>query len=89
MEPRLAVLLTRAVPDQVSNESRAIHKGSGSVISFNGVPFRSLSLLLAAFEYASPGGMEERKGLQQYMRKPGTAKSADEAIEALAVLAIS
>ena len=80
MEPRLAVLLARAVPEQVNNESRAIHRGNGTIIGFRSIPFRSLSLLLAAFEFASPGGMEERKGLQGYMRNPGNARPAEEAI---------
>ena len=80
MEPRLAVLLARAVPEQVSTESRAIFRGNGTVIGVQSTPIRSLSLLLAAYEFASPGGMEERKGLQSYMRKPGTANTAEEAI---------
>ena len=58
MEPRLAVLLARAVPEQVNNEARAIHKGIGTTIGFRTQPFRSLSTLLAAYDFASPGGME-------------------------------
>ena len=80
MEPRLAVFLAKAVPDQVNNEARAIHRGNGTTLCVHITPFRSLSTLLAAFEFASPGGMEERKGLQGYMRRPGTAKTAEEAI---------
>ena len=80
MEPRLAVLLARAVPEQVSHESRAMIKGNGTLMGFYSPPFRSLSLLMAVFEFASPGGMEERKGLQNYMRRPGIAKTAEEAI---------
>ena len=74
MEPRLAVLLARTVPETVKSESLAIHRGNGTIIGFHSVPFRSLSLLLAAFEFASPGGREERKGLQSYMRNHGNAK---------------
>ena len=80
MEPRLAVLLARAVPEQVGHESRAMNKGNGTLMSFYTPPFKSLSLLKAAFALASPGGMEERKGLQNYMRRPGIAKTAEEAI---------
>ena len=64
MEPRLAVLLGRAVPGHVYQEARAIHRGNGTIMEFDATLVRSLSILLAAFEYASPGGMEERKGLQ-------------------------
>ena len=60
LDPKLSLLLTRAVPEQVMNEARAIFKGNGTTIHFRrGPPFRSLSILLANFEFTSPGGMEQ------------------------------
>ena len=80
LEVRLAVLLNKAVPEQVQNEARAMIKGNGTTFVFRVTPFRSIATLLASYDFASPGGMEERKGIQSFMRNPGMAKTAEEAI---------
>ena len=40
----------------------------------------SMESMASGSLYASPRGTEERKGLQIYMRGPGTARTAEEAI---------
>ena len=79
MEARFALKLSKAIPNAVRAEAEALRQEGGNHMMLQTYPYRSLATLLAAMDYALPGGATEQRSLLNYIRNPGTATSAEEA----------
>ena len=81
MEAKLAVFLNHSASEECKAEGFAIIDGIGTAMTFETPPFRSLAFMMAIFEQVSPGGTEESNSVREFIRNPGTARTAREAIE--------